>query len=133
MAKAGPGSWSGNREAQRQADSAYAKLKARKKRKRNKRQLRQEERFVRLDYYVYLASPAWSKKRRRFIREAGGKCQTCGSNKRLQVHHKHYRTLGRERRRDVRVLCDDCHSLEHEQDGVAATDELSEDFRKMMG
>jgi 1-aminocyclopropane-1-carboxylate deaminase/D-cysteine desulfhydrase-like pyridoxal-dependent ACC family enzyme len=36
-------------------------------------------------------------------------CQTCGATERLEVHHKHYRTLGNESMDDLITLCRDCH------------------------
>ena len=49
----------------------------------------------------------------------------------FQVHHLHYRTLGKERMSDLRVLCKDCHSVEHENK-YRATDPLSVEYRAMM-
>ena len=48
------------------------------------------------------------------IRSARGfKCETCGSGDKLHVHHKHYRTLGRETPNDVALLCKACHEKVH--------------------
>lgn len=126
--------WRGNREAQRQADNAYAKLKPKKPKRLNKRQRRQEPTPVAfVPYHVYISSPAWAKRRRKFIEAAGGKCQRCGYRDTLHVHHKHYRTLGAERRKDVEVLCKFCHEHHHERDGVTLTDDLSSEFRSIIG
>jgi len=43
------------------------------------------------------------------IRHERGKCELCGETRRLQVHHKTYRRLYRERKSDVQVLCEECH------------------------
>ncbi len=62
-----------------------------------------------LTYRLYLRSPLWRARRRIWILEAGGRCQCCRSRRRLSVHHRTYKRLGRERRRDIQVLCWDCH------------------------
>ncbi len=68
-----------------------------------------------VDYKTYLASPEWQEFRRRTILAAGKKCVRCGvlecltEESALDVHHKHYRTLGAELREDVEVLCRKCH------------------------
>jgi hypothetical protein len=41
------------------------------------------------------------------------KCQVCGVRQRLEVHHLHYRSLGREELGDLKVLCDACHDKAH--------------------
>jgi 5-methylcytosine-specific restriction endonuclease McrA len=42
----------------------------------------------------------------------GYRCERCGGSGRLELHHKHYATLGRESLRDVEMLCRKCHSKE---------------------
>lgn len=125
--------WNGSNEAQRQADEAFARLKASQtstkpgKRSRKRRNARQ---FVGT-YAEYLKSPQWRKKRRKALELHGSKCGVCGSTERLEVHHLHYRTLFRESPRDdLRVLCHDCHALHHEDKG--AVDALSAAFRQMV-
>ena len=79
-------------------------------------------------YETYIRSAEWKKKRIEFIesnfntdkdRQTTGyesayyKCDRCGWNcpkDTLDVHHKHYRTLGKETRKDVMVVCKgECH------------------------
>lgn len=67
---------------------------------------------ARVDYYDYINSKEWSEKSRQFRKETG-KCEMCGSMKKLQCHHLHYRTLGREKRKDIQVLCHTCHMKVH--------------------
>jgi len=63
-------------------------------------------------YDAYIHSPAWDRRRRAAIRAAGNRCENCGRGERvLQVHHKHYKTLGHERPQDLEVLCLDCHPI----------------------
>jgi hypothetical protein len=81
------------------------------------------------EYDAYIRSPEWKRKRTEFIlsNETTDKisrfddpdsrylCDRCEWNWRideLEVHHLHYRTLKRERRRDVLVVCKECHEKE---------------------
>jgi|688.fasta_scaffold252563_3 hypothetical protein len=62
-------------------------------------------------YIAHLASPYWAELKRKVTARRGNKCERCGkSGCGLDLHHKHYRTLGRERQKDVMLLCRaDCH------------------------
>lgn len=60
-------------------------------------------------YVAYLDSPAWRATRAAAIRRAGRRCSTCGATGPLEVHHRHYRTLGAEAWADLVVLCPACH------------------------
>lgn len=65
-----------------------------------------------MGYDKYLQSQEWHNKRKYAIYKAGHRCQKCGrSPKILQVHHKHYDTLYRERLEDIEVLCVPCHRM----------------------
>lgn len=69
-------------------------------------------------YQAYLRSPYWLGFRRGILKRRN-KCKKCGSKKDLRVHHKRYyddkglSVLGRERAKDVIVLCKKCHEKEH--------------------
>jgi single-strand DNA-binding protein len=65
-------------------------------------------------YTVYLGSPLWRIRRRIWILQVGGRCQRCGSRRRLTIHHHTYRRLGNEHRHDISVLCWGCHRREHQ-------------------
>ena len=46
---------------------------------------------------------------------AGGRCEVCKQPSRmLEVHHRHYETLGNEGRDDLLALCRGCHRAAHE-------------------
>jgi len=64
-------------------------------------------------YLVYLRSPLWRLRRRLWILGAWGRCERCGSRRRLTVHHRTYQRLGHERRSDIEVLCWRCHHDRH--------------------
>lgn len=53
--------------------------------------------------------------RKRRLAKAGYQCEKCSSPRDLQLHHRHYGTLGRERLSDVVILCDACHVHETER------------------
>jgi|SRR3989344_5499483 len=65
-----------------------------------------------LNYYKYINSDAWKEKSKKWILEIMS-CQKCGSGFKLTCHHKHYRTLGFERKKDIIVLCWNCHKKHH--------------------
>jgi 5-methylcytosine-specific restriction endonuclease McrA len=45
----------------------------------------------------------------------GWQCQSCGSSRHLQVHHRKFRSrLGDDTAENLITLCADCHRAEHE-------------------
>lgn len=68
--------------------------------------------FAELDktfYLKYLESPEWRVRRADALLRGGSVCCRCGTNKRLEVHHKTYERLGNEKDEDLEVLCHECH------------------------
>jgi 5-methylcytosine-specific restriction endonuclease McrA len=57
-------------------------------------------------------TPRYRELRNQALAHAGYKCESCAAKGRLQLHHRHYETLGSERLEDVMVLCDTCHLRE---------------------
>lgn len=108
--------WGSSLEAQRQADEAWKKLKAANK-KPKKNTPPQPKPRPWLDYQKYINSARWKTKRKKAIAHYGGKCAVCGSTQNLTVHHKTYKRFGREKLKDLEVLCRDCHCIEHENKG----------------
>lgn len=87
--------------------------KQRKARKKSKRQkCLQPHPWI--PYHEYLQSDWWKKRRRAKLRSAGFRCEKCGKGGPLQVHHLTYKTLWRERDRDLQVVCRGCHEGIHE-------------------
>ena len=75
------------------------------------------KRYRKRKYREYLRSDKWLNFRRKILKQRN-RCKKCGSKDNLQVHHRHYKNgrgsiLGRERSRDVEVLCERCHEREH--------------------
>lgn len=61
----------------------------------------------------YLASAHWQRRSRRARRLAGYRCQRCGAERPLDVHHKSYRRLFWEFDRDLIAVCRRCHEKIH--------------------
>lgn len=64
------------------------------------------------EYDDYLQSNKWKILRKSIINKRK-KCERCGYDKNLQVHHKHYRTIFNESPNDLELLCARCHMKEH--------------------
>lgn len=65
-------------------------------------------------YQEYLRSEHWQDFRKQILSERK-KCQNCCRKENLQLHHRHYKTLGHESWGDVIVLCGDCHTMFHKK------------------
>lgn len=64
------------------------------------------------EYLNYMKSKEWKKKRKKKLKQVGCKCQAHnrgGCNGPLQVHHLHYKNLGKERLSDLQVFCQAHH------------------------
>ncbi len=101
-------------------DAHYrAKRRTRSKWKQHARPMtwRELRDLARRDYAAYLRTPHWQRTRRAALRRAGYACQDCSAqgewDQPLETHHLTYKRLGREKPRDLRVLCDDCHREVH--------------------
>ena len=72
------------------------------------------------DYKKYLNGPIWKAKSYRWIKETD-ECESCKNPEKsnpggqFTCHHKHYRSLGNEKREDVMVLCWRCHQSYHKK------------------
>jgi len=65
-----------------------------------------------LNYKKYLLSKHW-KSFSKSIRIKRKVCEHCGIDRKLNVHHLHYNTIGREQPCDVLLLCRRCHKIVH--------------------
>lgn len=66
-----------------------------------------------ISYDEYLISAWWRDRRIRKLNSTDGCCERC-SGKATQVHHKHYKSLWREKDKDLESLCRRCHASQHE-------------------
>jgi predicted HNH restriction endonuclease len=77
-----------------------------------------------VDYYAYIKSEAWQRKRRKFYssslyktytKEGKWVCYCCGANESLDLHHRTYKRLGKENiSTDLIPVCRGCHEKIHE-------------------
>jgi hypothetical protein len=75
---------------------------------------RQKRRQAWREYYdAYLVSLRWALLRVNALTKVNYKCVACESTDTLQLHHRHYQTLGEESLDDVVILCKKCHDLLH--------------------
>lgn len=72
--------------------------------------------WIRHHYRDYLQTEHWQDVRRRYKESRFGRwgCQVCGGRDGLQLHHKTYKRVGRERLTDLIYLCSNCHEKAHE-------------------
>jgi len=66
-------------------------------------------------YRRYRESVAWKAKRKDKIKTANGKCQICGSEYDLHIHHLTYENIFNEKPNDLIVLCEPCHIKYHDK------------------
>lgn len=64
-------------------------------------------------YREYLQSEAWKAKRKAALIRDGLRCQLCGHEKNLHVHHITYDRIYDEDLDDLITLCNECHSRLH--------------------
>jgi len=64
-------------------------------------------------YEEYLNSKDWANYKKMFYRCNLNKCWVCGSDKNLNIHHKTYQRLGKEKKGDCLFLCKTCHCEVH--------------------
>lgn len=66
------------------------------------------------EYSEYLLSDEWKAKRKQKLIQGGGKCEVCGTQKRLQIHHLTYERIFREELSDLMILCRKHHEAVEE-------------------
>lgn len=67
----------------------------------------------RMPYREYLRTQHWARQRTFAQERAGQRCELCGQDDRLDVHHRSYARVGFEQPDDLIVLCVDCHRDHH--------------------
>ncbi len=67
-----------------------------------------------MDYKTYIRSPEWYEVRSRYrASKLPQTCKACGETK-VELHHKTYKRLGRERLTDLVPLCRKHHQQAHD-------------------
>ena len=64
-------------------------------------------------YKAYMASDLWKNKRGELFLTKPRRCEKCGFDGMVDVHHLHYGNIGNENLEDLQILCRDCHETEH--------------------
>lgn len=67
-----------------------------------------------LSYEGYINSSSWERRRVAYFAKHPKVCVACGSNKKIQLHHKTYDRMGAELDGDLAPLCEFCHSTLHQ-------------------
>lgn len=70
--------------------------------------------FILNSYDEYLSYTHWNTIRMLKLEEADFKCQLCGNEDKLNVHHNNYDNLFMEAKSDLIVLCESCHKKFHD-------------------
>ena len=72
---------------------------------------------MQMNYKEFLQTPYWKAIAGKIRRKANYKCQICGKEKLLNVHHRSYENHGLEHtykgQRDLIAICQDCHEKFH--------------------
>lgn len=67
------------------------------------------------NYRDYIKSKLWIKRKNRYFGRYGKKCEACGFNKFITLHHAKYTgEYGNESDSEVYALCKRCHNLFHQ-------------------
>ncbi len=77
------------------------------------------DKFNYSDYQTYIVSSEWLIKKSRFIvyklkKHQKIECEVCGMSVLLNIHHKTYKRLYKEKFNDLIILCAFCHKKLHE-------------------
>jgi hypothetical protein len=71
------------------------------------------EALANMRYKTYLKTEYWQMVRQVIHEKVGRKCEICGSEKFINVHHFNYNNRGMETLNDLGCLCEKCHSIIH--------------------
>ena len=115
--------WNASREADRQHREAVASARVKSKAKPSKPpKLRYKQGGIpkfspgvtwQRWYGAYLQSRHWQRLRAAKLAAVGERCESCGVQGIVQIHHVTYERLRREELSDLQVLCRDCHNDAH--------------------
>lgn len=77
-----------------------------------------------MPYAEYLQTPEWKETRLRKMKRAKFRCQICGGQGILNVHHISYANRGCENDADLIVLCVECHSIYHSKGKISEEESI---------
>lgn len=110
---------------------AVTKSKSAQKNIRRKQNRVDLKKLARADYAAYLKSKHWQRVRKHAHEFYGRKCCRCGSKNILEVNHRHYNSLGHEKMKDVKLLCNRCHRNHHEGQVFGVKDPMTVEYLKI--
>lgn len=64
-------------------------------------------------YGAYLKTEHWKITRAYMSKKYDGKCEVCGSDNKINIHHLTYERMGAETEDDLMCLCESCHKAVH--------------------
>lgn len=66
-----------------------------------------------MDHKAYIRSNHWKNRRKRYYSTHRRECAICGTAEAIELHHHHYRNVGKEKDADLTPLCQFHHYLVH--------------------
>ncbi len=72
-----------------------------------------------MTYKEYLQSDHWKRTKERYYAVRKRECWVCGTDRQIDLHHKTYDNIGRERIPDLVPLCRLHHGQFHQENGIA--------------
>lgn len=87
-----------------------------------------------LKYSNYLRTEYWQLIRKGMHESIGYKCEICGSEEHINIHHFNYENLGKETLNDLACLCQRCHvAIHYTENNILNTKICNRrDFEKQM-
>lgn len=73
----------------------------------------QDTNETKTSYKKYLKSKHWKKVRKQYYKDHKRECIVCNKKSRLNLHHLHYKTLGKESGEELIAICHRCHLVLH--------------------
>jgi hypothetical protein len=102
-----------NNERSKMCESCQHKFDVRKETEEDSKNREKNLMYATMPYEEYLKTRKWRRFARKIKKDSGFKCQECGEQLDLEVHHLTYERRGYEKDEDVIVLCHECHSGRH--------------------
>ncbi len=94
--------------------------------------LRQGLERLGMSYKEYLQSDHWKATKKRYYASRKKECWVCGSTVGIDLHHKTYANLGRERIHDLVPLCRNHHEQFHRENGLGDKGKKTKRFVKKL-
>lgn len=90
--------------------------------------------LIDMEYKKYLRTEYWGLVRRVMHEIIGYKCEVCGTDKYIAIHHFNYDNLGKETVNDLACLCEQCHIGIHNSESAILIDPIRnrEEFEKII-